>query len=790
MDLLRDTSLETANLFWATEPPKTSMIVVAKATFVLAREGAAKLCVEQDVPTGELHWDDDPARSVRYPSDFALLKPRGECFVTGSVRTLSGRPEERTVAGFRVGPISKSLAVYGDRTWGGARPSTFEAMPLQWERAFGGPSYPANPLGCGLDDGRLPNFELESAPITSREQRPAPAGVGATGMSWPARTALTGTYDERWKSERWPWLPKDFRYAYFNEAPADQQIEGYWHGDEVIALQHLHPIFPRLESRLPRILPRVFVVRGEDPNAREGFEEVRLVCDTITIDADRGLVFCVWRGQVRLDHTQLAPDGLARLFTMHEDLGAEGARGATLDACWQRMRAAADARDAALEALKGDAPPPAAEPPPDDQTFVDAPADDDARARAVEVAARLDATKKAEEASSGPDPLEELTRQLADAGVDVAALTAGHEDQLAAFPKLEPKALREAFEKQGMEAPAELDQLEEELAKALAQADEEPEQPKLPEAPPAPDLREVVVAAHRKGAPLVGDFTGANLAGLDLHGLKATDAILMEANFRGTNLTGAKLDGANLTRADFLSANLGKASLRGADLTEAVLEDAKLLGARLSDATLDRAECQAAVFDEAVLEKASLQHADLRAASFAGARCAEAVFNHAKLDGARFAGAKLVDARFYSVSAPGIFLDGADLSKLRVGRGADLTGASARGVRAVDSNWRDATLKGASMAGTALTHADFTGADLSNAVLTGCSMRRAILQQAVLVGASLRGADVMEGTFQRANLGGTDLRGANLYAANFYEAFGDNASLEGANVDGTMWEKR
>ncbi|MCF8968631.1 DUF2169 domain-containing protein, partial [Pseudomonas carnis] len=36
---------------------------------------------------------------------------------------------------------------------------------------------------------------------------------------------LAGSYDEDWQRERWPGLPRDFDFAYWNGAPVDQQIE-------------------------------------------------------------------------------------------------------------------------------------------------------------------------------------------------------------------------------------------------------------------------------------------------------------------------------------------------------------------------------------------------------------------------------------------------------------------------------------------------------------------------------------------------------------------------------------
>ena len=43
--------------------------------------------------------------------------------------------------------------------------------------------------------------------------------LGALGLSPPA---LAGTYDDSWKQTRWPGLPEDFDFGYWNCAPEDQ----------------------------------------------------------------------------------------------------------------------------------------------------------------------------------------------------------------------------------------------------------------------------------------------------------------------------------------------------------------------------------------------------------------------------------------------------------------------------------------------------------------------------------------------------------------------------------------
>ncbi len=52
-----------------------------------------------------------------------------------------------------------------------------------------------------------------------------PAGFGILGRAWPPRLQKAGTYDQRWLDQRWPLLPKDFGFAYWNGAPEDQQID-------------------------------------------------------------------------------------------------------------------------------------------------------------------------------------------------------------------------------------------------------------------------------------------------------------------------------------------------------------------------------------------------------------------------------------------------------------------------------------------------------------------------------------------------------------------------------------
>src|SRR5262249_23637490 len=162
-----------------------SLTVAVKATFTLSA-GECALASEALPCMGDVFLDDDPDRCLRTTTDLAPLKPRGECYLVGTCHPPGGRATVSRV-GFRVGKISRSLAVLGDRFWPAsgiaAEPSAplpFTSMPLSYEKSFGGPGFAANPAGKGIapvvEDGvsrvPLPNLEDPRALVRARGDRP------------------------------------------------------------------------------------------------------------------------------------------------------------------------------------------------------------------------------------------------------------------------------------------------------------------------------------------------------------------------------------------------------------------------------------------------------------------------------------------------------------------------------------------------------------------------------------------------------------------------------------------
>lgn len=302
------------------------VVAVAKATFAIAN-GRRPEPAGEPVPLCRAdEYRDEPGKSsLVAAADFAPGKPRADVVVLGHARAPGGRAVTEMSVAVRVGPVSAKLEVIGDRTWkkglmgvAPGRPERFTAIPLVWERAYGGACPPKegeglvawrpNPVGRGFwltdkdaADQPLPNFEWPDDPLKKLASRPAPAGLGFVAPDWESRASLAGTYDAKWEKTRMPLLPEDFDPGFFNVAPAALQAARFLEGGEPVRLSGLHE-----EGEFAFELPRDRIeVDLLTPGDR--VETRPAVLDTVVIDADANLVTLTWRACVR------APEPLTRL---------------------------------------------------------------------------------------------------------------------------------------------------------------------------------------------------------------------------------------------------------------------------------------------------------------------------------------------------------------------------------------------------------------------------------------------------------------------------------------------
>lgn len=239
--------------------------------------------------------------------DQGMPKLRGEYLVAGSCCAPRDTTLQAAEVLVRVGELEKRLSVFGERFWTPdgriTPPRPFASLPLTWDKAFGGPHVPQNPVGQGapppkeesetptpppLTPRPLPQVENPAALVGTAWDSPEPWGLAPWDMAWPQRNMHSGTFDERWKRERWPGLPEDFDFNFFNAAPLDQRLPGFFQGDEALEISGMHPDYQLLQSALPGIRVRCFLTlrqgfqRFTDPTAfPEEFREVQLHPETL-----------------------------------------------------------------------------------------------------------------------------------------------------------------------------------------------------------------------------------------------------------------------------------------------------------------------------------------------------------------------------------------------------------------------------------------------------------------------------------------------------------------------------
>jgi hypothetical protein len=301
-------------LFLVDEELRPLVVPVIKGTFDIVSGQCRRAEKQLPVNVSGESWGEDPeTSSYRYEPEVAFFKPATDVVLVGQAHAPRRGTTEMDVR-LTVGPLHKHLRVFGDRMWLRAAgtvvtspPVAFEAMPLVYERAFGGwdrqhadPRHHAcdarNTVGTGwglslAEEGlRLPNLEDPKRLLQTFGDRPDPAGVGFVSPHWQPRAALAGTYDAAWQAERAPLLAKDFDRRHLNAASAGLVAPSYLHGNERVVVEGASK-HGTLSFVLPAgPAPAVKVVRKDEP-------DIDLVgnLDTVILEPDEGRVQLLWR---------------------------------------------------------------------------------------------------------------------------------------------------------------------------------------------------------------------------------------------------------------------------------------------------------------------------------------------------------------------------------------------------------------------------------------------------------------------------------------------------------------
>jgi hypothetical protein len=265
---------------------------------------------QPDPPIADIYWGLPGKSGLRIEGQTAFTRPATDITVAGHARALHDELVSSLRVTVSVGTCTQQALVVGDRTWDGgispARP--FNALPLAWERAFGGSVFaedgkllanePRNPVGRGFSLGEersgenfLPNIEDPRNPFKGLPHRPDPIGFGPVARWWQPRSGYVGTYNEAWIRERAPIWPEDFDERFFCAAPTPLQAVPHLRGGEPVFLEGFHRDgVMRFHLPALRMLAR-FRFNGNDVYRN-------MVMDAVIIEPDTGNVTLIHRATV------------------------------------------------------------------------------------------------------------------------------------------------------------------------------------------------------------------------------------------------------------------------------------------------------------------------------------------------------------------------------------------------------------------------------------------------------------------------------------------------------------
>ncbi len=208
--------------------------------------------------------------------DAGMPKLHPEWLLSGACFS-GGEPREVVKVSAHLAGSEKQLDVYGKRYWtqqfGRLKPSeprAFKRQPLTWEMTWGGEDILENRLGSSVVEASYPLpclfYSDDTNNARSDNTDHQPACFLPLAIDHPMRKACMGTFDEAWFRERWPSVPQDFDWQFYNQAPLDQRLQDFFTGGESYHLVNLHPKEAKITGRLPFYRPRVFVRQYFDPS--------------------------------------------------------------------------------------------------------------------------------------------------------------------------------------------------------------------------------------------------------------------------------------------------------------------------------------------------------------------------------------------------------------------------------------------------------------------------------------------------------------------------------------------
>jgi hypothetical protein len=292
-------------------------VVIVKATYLLNEDGSVDQHPQPEpVCLFPLYSGELGRSSLLREGEVVCDHPGTDITLLATAHAPNERPVRRLDVSASVGPIVKTLRIFGERHWQGSvfapkitDPEPFVKQPINYERAYGGTNIlsdkpdqqekePRNPIGRGFASSvntligkQLPNIEDPDQLIQAWNDRPRPVGYGPIPGMWCPRLEYAGTFDARWQELRMPLWPEDHNPRYSQAAHPDLVSQQPLRGGEQVVLTNLTP-----GSVLSFLLPRAYIIFTT--STRTGSLRQRVQLDRVIIEPDAKKLVMVWRSSL------------------------------------------------------------------------------------------------------------------------------------------------------------------------------------------------------------------------------------------------------------------------------------------------------------------------------------------------------------------------------------------------------------------------------------------------------------------------------------------------------------
>ncbi len=295
-----------------------TLYVILKATLVL-RPKLALASAQLPVTLADEYYADPSDSSLKSVSEIHVGKPGTDVLLVGRAWGAQGQPVREMLVRVSAAERHKTIRVLGERHWQPdgtpSEPAPFEAMPLVWERAFGGTqalgtqwlAEERNPVGIGFAGKNapadliglpVPNLEHPGEPLERLGQNASPVCFAPSAAHWLPRRRFAGTYDTAWQRKRAPYLPVDFDPRFLQCAAAELAFDRFLRGGEPIEVVGASPDGP-IAFVIPAANLRL------DVKVAGSLEHPTANLETVLIEPDENRVCFTWRAALPCDRKVL-----------------------------------------------------------------------------------------------------------------------------------------------------------------------------------------------------------------------------------------------------------------------------------------------------------------------------------------------------------------------------------------------------------------------------------------------------------------------------------------------------